>query len=209
VNDLSGASTGRAGLAGEFVGVSVVRESRPRVLFVGELNPFGADPRYALYHLPRKSSGNRLRCVLGLTDLEYHKLLDKANLCDGKWSSSAARERLVELVDSRGPGGVVVLLGARVRGVARCIAREYGADLELLPFSGLEVGEGDRRRVLVSLPHPSGLCRLWNEPGAVTRARRLLTVLAPGVAWGTCDGELPLSGTPREEVAGESRGGEG
>jgi hypothetical protein len=171
----------------------------PRILLVGELNPFGADPCHALYHLPRRSSGNRLRCLLGLTDLEYHRLLDKANLCDGQWSSGKARERLGTLLDSRGPGGVVVLLGARVRGVARRVAREkYGADLRLDSFSGLEVGEGELRRVLVSLPHPSGLCRAWNEPGSVTRARRLLTVLAPGVAWGTCEGELPPAKPGRE-----------
>lgn len=171
----------------------------PRILLVGELNPFGADPRYALYHLPRHSSGNRLRCLLGLTDLEYHRLLDKANLCDGKWSARKALERLGALLDSRGPGGVVVLLGARVRGVARRLAREkYGADLGLDFFTVLEVGEGELRRILVSLPHPSGLCRAWNEPGSVTRARRLLTVLAPGVSWGTCDGELPPARQDRE-----------
>jgi hypothetical protein len=187
----------------------------PRVLLVGELNPFGADPRHALYHLPRRSSGNRLRCLLGLTDLEYHRLLDKANLCDGKWSAKAARERLASLVDARAPGGVVVLLGARVRSVARRFLRErfprdaQRVDYETDFFSSLKVGSGPEYRIYVGLPHPSGLCRAWNEPGSVTRARRLLTMLAPWVAWGTCEGELPPSRPARElSDAGEQPEGD-
>jgi hypothetical protein len=180
----------------------------PRVLLVGECNPFGADPRYALYHLPRTSSGNRLRCVLGLTDLEYHKLLDKANLCDGEWSPRKALERLAVLVDGRSPGGLVVLLGAKVRSVARKFLKDkfprdaarvdYGTDF----FSTLEVGSDSERRVYACLPHPSGLCRLWNEPGSVTRARRLLAEHAPWVPWGARDVELPPARTVREGDGG-------
>jgi hypothetical protein len=182
----------------------VAASPNPRVLLVGELNPFGADPRFALYHLPRHSSGNRLRCILGLTDLEYHRFLDKANLCDGKWSAREARERLATLVDARAPGGVVVLLGGRVRDAAsRFVLDRCGAPYELEFFKQLDLWSGSQRRRFTCLPHPSGLCRLWNEPGAVTRARRLLAEVAPWVHWGTCDVQLPPPRPVREVDPGE------
>lgn len=156
-------------------------ESSSRVLLVGEVNPHGSDPRHALYHLPRTSSGNRLRCILGLTDLEYHRLLDKANLCEGEWSSKQAAPRLAELVLSR--RGVVVLLGARVRAAARRMIKLAYVDPDpgVEFFGRVTLGSGV---VLVSLPHPSGLCRLWNEPGTAARARALLREVAPQVPWG-------------------------
>lgn len=40
---------------------------------------------------------------------------------------------------------------------------------------------------LVSLPHPSGLNRMWNVEGADRRARDLLRSVAPGVPWGETD----------------------
>ena len=154
-----------------------------RVLLVGEVNPLGSDPRHALYHLPRTSSGNRLRCILGLTDLEYHRLLDKVNLCVGKWSTKQAAVLLAELVLRNSTGrGVVVLLGARVRAAARRMIKLASApDLRVEFFTRVTLGSGV---VLVSLPHPSGLCRLWNEPGAPARARALLREVAPQVPWG-------------------------
>jgi len=151
-----------------------------KVLLVGEVNPLGPDPRHALYHLPRASSGNRLRCIVGLTDLEYHRLLDKVNLCVGEWSSRQAAPLLAELVLSR--RGVVVLLGARLRAAARTLLRRGllpGVEVEF--FSKVTLGSG---LVLVFLPHPSGLCRLWNVPGAPARARALLRQVAPQVPWG-------------------------
>lgn len=178
----------------------------PRVLLVGELNPHGSDPRLALYHLPRASSGNRLRLIMGVTDLEYHLLFDRANLCDGRWSAKAARERLAALSDARPTGGAVVLLGGRVRDVARrLLEAKFKSAVPLGFFNKWDVWDPypvtyDVNRLFVTsklvqtfacLPHPSGLCRLWNEPGAVTRARRLLAEVAPWVNWGTRDGELP------------------
>ena len=168
---------------------------------MGEVNPLGSDPRHALYHLPRTSSGNRLRCILGLTDLEYHQLLDKVNLCEGQWSARQAPAHLAELVLSR--RGVIVLLGARVRDAAQRMSRLASSSLDLqaaVPdrevefFSRVTLGSGV---VLACLPHPSGLCRLWNEPGAAARARALLREVAPQVPWGRDpESQLPSGGGP-------------
>ena len=139
------------------------------VLIVGESNPYGQDPRFALYHWPRNASGNRLREHLGLTDVEYHKLL-KVNLCRRQWDMREARWRAQELM--RGPFDVLVLLGAKVR------AAFDGPE----PFTCTH----DPRAgfpILVGLPHPSGLNRTWLEPDARVRAVGLLQEVAPGVPW--------------------------
>ena len=138
-----------------------------RVLLVGECNPYGADPFFALYHLPRNASGNRLREHLGLTDVEYHKL-DKVNLCTGKWSLPKAREHAFALIDA-GNYNVMVLLGRKVRDA-------FG---DPPPFEW-----GSARGVkLVGLPHPSGLNRAWLEPDARAQAVAVLTEVAPDVPW--------------------------
>jgi hypothetical protein len=39
------------------------------LVIVGEVNLYDPDPSLALYHLPRGVSGDRLRTLMGLTDL--------------------------------------------------------------------------------------------------------------------------------------------
>jgi uracil-DNA glycosylase len=137
------------------------------ILIVGESNPYGSDPQFALYHLPRNASGNRLREHLGLTDVEYSKL-DKVNLCRRQWSLREARENAWRLIDS-GRHDVLVLLGRKVRDA-------FGGPA---PFEW-----GSARGVkLVGLPHPSGLNRVWREPDARSRAVEVLTIVAPDISW--------------------------
>jgi hypothetical protein len=38
---------------------------------------------------------------------------------------------------------------------------------------------------MISIPHPSGLNRRWNEPGPVDHVRTLLRSIAPEIPWGT------------------------
>lgn len=127
--------------------------STNKPLLVGELNPYGADQRYALYPSPRRSAGGRL-CydVLGLLPMEYFRTYDRANLCTGKWSTPAAGSKAFDL-EVQGYDRLI-LLGAKV---------SKAFSVPFLPFT---VQDGK-----LVLPHPSGLCRLWNEPGAYERAR--------------------------------------
>jgi hypothetical protein len=130
-------------------------------LLVGESNPYGANPEFALYPAPRGCSGDRLcRLVLRMDPDAYLDAFERVNLCAGKWSMKAARARAGELLASRA-AGVTVLLGARV-----CNA--FG--LAFVPFSVVPGGD----QVVAILPHPSGLSRAWNEPGAYDRARSVL-----------------------------------
>lgn len=139
-----------------------------RIILVGEVNPYGMDPNFALYHLPRHASGNRLREHLGLSDVDYEGLL-KANLCDGKWSMKAARVMAGKIYTAT--DDVAVMLGSKVRSAFEnfCFVPKFF----------------ERHLRLVSLPHPSGLNRLWNEPGARGRARAIMHEVAPEVPWGS------------------------
>lgn len=139
------------------------------LVIVGELNPYGADPAFALYHLPRNASGNRLREIMGLPDHAY-AALEKVNICTGKWSLPAARTKATYAI-LFGEGTRLVLLGAKVR------AAFFGPP----PF-GMERRAGCQ---LLGLPHPSGLNRAWDAPGARARARDVLRELAPEIAWGS------------------------
>lgn len=143
-----------------------------RLVVVGESNPFGSDPRYALYHLPRFASGDRLRMHLGLRDSTYEKL-EKVNLCDGPWRLDTARLRVNMVVTHH--EDVYVMLGVKVR-------RAFFGDARVCGF--FETVRVAGPGVFISLPHPSGLSRPWNEPGARARARKLLGFHARWIPWG-------------------------
>jgi len=136
-------------------------------LLVGEANPYGGDPDYALYPHPRGCAGHRLcERVMGLTDREYLDRFDRVNLCPTEWSMKVARseaERIVRRQDVC--DFITVLLGARV-----CAA--FMVPFE--PFQSRVMEIVDVRRRWVVLPHPSGLSRAWNAPGAYDRARAVL-----------------------------------
>lgn len=144
-------------------------------LLVGELNPYGSAPEFALYPLPEHASGGRLARILGLSRGEYLRRFDRVNLCEGKWRMSPAREHALTLLRRGGP---LVLLGAKV-----C----KGFNLPYEPFTCRDAEGG--KNVLYGLdstvpavpiyilPHPSGLNRIWNAHGSSERARELLKPL--------------------------------
>jgi hypothetical protein len=144
----------------------------PVALLVGELNPYQLEEkaRYALFPWPEASAGGRLcRVVLGLEPRRYIAAYARANLCSGRWSAPAARERARDLA-LRYFDRPIVLLGSRV------------ADAFGLPFEPFTHREG-----FVLLPHPSGRCRAWQRPDAVDRARAVMRAA----------GALPVAEAPR------------
>ena len=163
-------------------------------ILIGESNPYGADPEMALYPLPPHASGGRLqRLVMGVRRHRYVEF-ERHNLCEEPWRIREARSMAGALTRSS-RGRVLVLLGRKV-------AHAFG-EKDTPPFSLVDVGEGERylRRMpsatpphgsswtrLLLLPHPSGLNRQWQQPGAVERARRILRVVCPDVPWGEADG---------------------
>jgi hypothetical protein len=137
-----------------------------RVVLVGEANPYGADPDYALFPAPDGCAGHRL-CVLilGMRRREYLDTFERVNLCPNRWAMKEARQHAQKLwVQPK----KFILLGAKV-------ARAWEID----PFEPFTFHDGGTTLVL---PHPSGLCRLWYEPGAYERARSCVAELAPEIA---------------------------
>lgn len=134
-------------------------------MIVGELNPYGGNPRYAMYPLPKWSAGGRLcRVIMGLQPREYIKRFDRVNLCVGKWNRLDAYSKAEQILNSR-EDGVIVLLGQRV-------TRAFGANYRASLFSVIPYGVTMHR--LVILPHPSGKNRAWNDPLAVRQAQAAL-----------------------------------
>lgn len=130
-------------------------------IIVGELNPFGSDPCYALYPAPDGCSGHRLCClILGMQRAVYLDAFERANLCEGKWSVPKARAA-AEIHWSM--PGKFILLGAKV-----CAAWRT-------PFNPFEISDGGTTLVL---PHPSGRCRLWQQT-AIAKARAAVRLMCP------------------------------
>jgi hypothetical protein len=141
------------------------RESEKPVL-VGEANPHGGDPKYALYPYPRGCAGYRL-CfdVLGMRRSDYVRSFHRVNLCGTRWRIREARNR------ARSLGGLrLVLLGAKVASAF---------DVPFEPFASQWNSTGDGGGGILVLPHPSGLCRLWNRVGSFEEARRAVVEFAP------------------------------
>lgn len=147
--------------------------SHEKPLLVGEDNPYGQDPRYALYPYPPRSAGARLcQVILDLTLREYLRAFERVNLCVGKWSMREARSMAFQLKVRAYGRRPLVLLGSKV-------AEAFGIDAP--PFSIQTRTEHptweDVQQVYVLLPHPSGRCRIWNKAGAMARARALVLPL--------------------------------
>jgi hypothetical protein len=167
-----------------------------KILLVGEINPYGSNPRLALYHLPRGAAGDRLRRIFGLSDRAYVRNFDRINLCEGEWSSTLAARRAREIVED-GRWGVVVLLGRRVQDAFAGPPFFETTRLAVGRSPGSSSGPGSP--LLVSLPHPSGRCRLWNDPSSVMRARQILRDAVPWGAWGGALDALD-DGSPRGDA---------
>jgi len=154
-----------------------------RVLFVGEDNPYGRAPEFALHCEPSNCSGERLqRLICGMRPRTYLATW-RTNLCVDAWSNRLAVERAELLTLPDVPWRAIVMLGAKV---ARAFAAATALALRPFEWSPMTIAEpGDA--VLVALPHPSGLNRAWNGPEAFARARRLLVERVPGPPWGEHD----------------------
>lgn len=150
----------------------------PRVLLLGEDNPYGSDPSFALYCYPIGCAGYRLRRILGLPQHQY-LALHRGNLCDGPWSMKEARRRAALLVcDPSAPWRTIVMLGRKV-------ADAFGYEQPFFTSALAPRTDGEMR--LVSLPHPSGRNAGSWTGNARERAREILRELAPTIAWGSAE----------------------
>jgi len=145
---------------------------------IGESNPYGGAPGYALYPEPPHCAGWRLcHKVLELEPMEYFRRFERRNLLEGgRWSVRAGRAAAGKLLEERGYAPLV-LLGAKV-------AEAFG--LRYAPFTfHHQVGW---RAPAAIIPHPSGLSRAWNDPGAFAHARQTIDAM---LRWCAAGDEAP------------------
>ena len=161
-----------------------------RVVLVGELNPYGGDPRLALWPQPANASGARLCRVLGLHATTYVRLR-RVNLCVGSWRLLEARRAWDQLLleETENLDDVCfVLLGRRVQRAANARGTPLTYDVQK-PVCKI---------VYLRLPHPSGRCLAWNNPETARTVREILRELVPEVSWGEAlerpDQEAPSPG---------------
>lgn len=129
------------------------------IWLIGENNPYSADERHALFPYPPQSAGARL-CfkILKMDRREYLRTFRRKNLLYERWSIVAARTRAAQHLEQY-PDDKAILLGRKVYDA-------FAAHAELPPWKPFS-----RWGRLLALPHPSGLNRAWNEPGAFELAR--------------------------------------
>lgn len=150
--------------------------ARPPIL-IGETNPYGSEPYFALYHLPRSSAGGRLqRVILGIPAHEYLSF-PRYNLCYGLWKLPAARLEIARRGDEL-QGHTLVFLGRKV-----CTAFRVAYE----PVTANGTSSAYHRFRYVVLPHPSGLNRMWNQPGIIERVRDLMRSEFPHIKFGSLD----------------------
>lgn len=147
-------------------------------LLVGMNNPYGADPKYALYPHPPLSAGGRFYALVeeavGLSRGEYVKRFDRINVVDGPWSMQLARKRAPLLMVMVQDYRQVILLGRDVQNA----------------FGMHDIAPMHERSVIVRLvpriettfyciPHPSGRNQWYNDPAnrgsVIELIRRLLS----------------------------------
>lgn len=166
-------------------------------IIVGESNPYGADPHFALYPEPDGCAGWRL-CykVMGLRRGTYMSSFERVNLLQGpKWSAPRAREAAGELLMNSG-SLVWILLGRKVSEAFHFLGHRPPECREWISIPLAERILNFPNRSAVLLPHPSGRCRAWQDPTMVKTCRELLRKALPGISFGEVD-ELPM---PKEQL---------
>jgi hypothetical protein len=152
----------------------VITTCLSHVWLVGEHNPYGQDPYYALYPDPPGSAGGRLCRALGMGENEYLDTFKRRNLLHTeRWSAPKAREAARRILDECEPGDALVLLGGKV-------STAFGYDFAASCFVVQSIAhllERDRALSALVVPHPSGLSRRWAEPGTATQVRGLVEAL--------------------------------
>lgn len=154
------------------------------VLLLGEDNPVSSSPVHQLYPRPAGCAGHRLfSLILGLKNEDDYMAIWRTNLCSPSWDAGAARRRAWTLMGPEVPWHAIIMLGRKVATVFDVTtARGHYDTLE--PFTSGEIDTGGRMFRLISLPHPSGRCREWNDPRSALRARSLLRLHCPAIPWG-------------------------
>lgn len=153
--------------------------SAPRTWLVGMNNPYSTDPGYALYPEPRGATGDRLcRVILGMKPQEYLRHFIRRNtLQSRRWDKRLAVHGAGSVFRELPAGVTVVLLGREVWDAWRRVVPERLPMKKWEPFLVCMDEIDDLKFVL--LPHPSGLCHIWNDKANFKLARSAIRFASP------------------------------
>lgn len=171
-----------------------------RILLVGEQPPerWAHDATYRARHspmfpYPKGSAGHRLWEITDYGLGNYVHGLERVNLIPeyrSKWSDKDANINAMSLVRCHAPSAIFTC-GARV-------AAAFGYEGTLPYRDASKVFECD----MIYLPHPSGRCRTWNEPGIKEWVRKQFDEYKPVVQeWR--DRRTELLRAAKQELEGE------
>lgn len=169
--------------------------SRP--LLLGQAPGPKTDPGEPL-HPATSLTGRRLASLFGLEDHQYLTAFDRANLLyeypgkvgkEDRFPMAEAKRSALTLAPLLA-GRTVVLLGRNV-----CSAFRLDA-LPWFTWSELPLGSYRQPAVVACIPHPSGRCRIYNDPASRDQAASFLREL---VEQKVEDGRCLLRQGQREE----------
>ena len=146
-------------------------------VIVGMNNPYSVDPKYALYPHPTGSAGHRLfemlraagnRMNIKVTPLKYVDAFDRINLLnETKWDPAKAKS-LSPAVLAYLKGRTVVLCGKSSANILGMQKVDFGTTPKFDTYWDFSY---------YVIPHPSGLCREYNDPATVRSVGDLLLEL--------------------------------
>lgn len=160
----------------------------PLPVIIGMNNPYGGNPKYALYPNPEKSAGYRLYKMLeeaacrraGASDgvlllrKQYIDGFDRRNVLSGAWTMARAKKVGALMVQGL-VGRKVIILG---RGPEAALGLPK---TEWFTHSRHEwprvLADGSHGFDYWTIPHPSGMCREYNRQANRERAGDLLLAL--------------------------------
>lgn len=157
-------------------------EKKP--LIVGMSNPYGDDPKAALWPHPPNCTGWRIWNMLrarraDASHLSYTRAFARVNLLSSEysktWDRAAAREAARNMLP--------LCVGRRVLLLGNCVLDAFAVmnrDLSALQPAGeglVARVKGSGYSTFMFLPHPSGRCRWYNDPRNVAAASDLLAEL--------------------------------
>lgn len=157
-------------------------------LLIGMNNPYGPDPRHALFPVPEKSAGGRLFRMFQEASARrfpngpapyrqtYINGFDRHNVLGQQdWDKAAARAAGAQLLPTLA-GRCAVVLGrdtCTALGLDRKAPWLERRELVLQPTTGAKL-------VWWLVPHPSGMCREYNDPTMRQRVGDLMLDLFLG-----------------------------
>lgn len=136
-----------------------------RPVLIGQAPGPKTDPAAPL-HPGTSLTGRRLATLLGLSDGEYLEGFDRLNLVY-EYPGKVGKEDVFPMAQARASARLLspLLAGRRVVLLGRGVSTAFGlVTLPWMTWTELELGPHREPATVAAIPHPSGRCRVYNDP---------------------------------------------